>query len=35
MVIYTSVMAFSRFSKNARLWCELAMIFYFSYIADG
>jgi peptidoglycan/LPS O-acetylase OafA/YrhL len=35
MVIYTSAMAFSRFSKNARLWCELAMIFYFSYIADG
>ena len=35
VVIFTAQMAFSRCSKNARLWCELGLIFYFMYIADG
>lgn len=35
VVIYTSLMAFSRLSKNARLLCQAVLIFYFIYIADG
>ena len=35
IVIYTSLMAFSRCSRNARLWCQAGLIFYFMYIADG
>ncbi|CEI66612.1 hypothetical protein FVEN_g10190 [Fusarium venenatum] len=35
VVVFTAQMAFSRCSKNARLWCELGLIFYFMYIADG
>nr|CEG05346.1 unnamed protein product [Fusarium clavum]CEG05917.1 unnamed protein product [Fusarium clavum] len=35
VVVFTSQMAFSRCSKNARLWCELGLIFYFMYISDG
>ncbi|KAF9785593.1 hypothetical protein IL306_005469 [Fusarium sp. DS 682] len=35
VVIFTAQMAFSRCSKNARLWCETGLIFYFMYIADG
>lgn len=35
IVIYTSTMAFSRCSRNARLWCEAGLIFYFLYIVDG
>ncbi|KAI1843163.1 hypothetical protein JX266_010690 [Neoarthrinium moseri] len=35
IVVYTTLVALSRVSRNARLWCELTLIFYFSYIADG
>ncbi|KAH7013909.1 acyltransferase family-domain-containing protein [Ilyonectria destructans] len=35
IVIYTSLMAFSRCSRTARLWCETGLIYYFMYIADG
>ncbi|ELR04841.1 hypothetical protein GMDG_07066 [Pseudogymnoascus destructans 20631-21] len=35
IVIYTSLLAFSRCRKNARLWCELGMIYYCMYIVDG
>ena len=35
IVIYTCLLAFSRCRKNARLWCELGMIYYCMYIVDG
>jgi peptidoglycan/LPS O-acetylase OafA/YrhL len=35
IVIYTALMAFSRFKRDARLLCEIALIFYFMYIVDG
>jgi peptidoglycan/LPS O-acetylase OafA/YrhL len=35
IVIYTSLLAFSRCPRNARLWCEAALVFYFMYIVDG
>lgn len=35
IIIYTSLLAFSRATRNARLWCEVGLIFYFMYIADG
>ncbi|KAK7959345.1 acyltransferase 3 [Apiospora aurea] len=35
IVIYTCLLAFSRCSKNARLWCCAALIFYFMYITDA
>jgi peptidoglycan/LPS O-acetylase OafA/YrhL len=35
IVIYTTVLALSRATRNARLWCEVGLIFYFMYIADG
>ncbi|KAK7432169.1 hypothetical protein QQZ08_001114 [Neonectria magnoliae] len=35
MVVYTSLMAFSRCSRTARLWCEVGLIYYFMYISDG
>ena len=35
IVIYTSLLAFSRCTRNARLLCEVALITYFMYIADG
>nr|POE88042.1 hypothetical protein CFP56_11271 [Quercus suber] len=35
VVIYGSIMAFSRASRNARLWSEIGLMFYFIYIADG
>ncbi|KAI0130034.1 acyltransferase [Xylariales sp. AK1849] len=35
IVIYTSLMALSRVRTNARLLCELALVFYFTYIADA
>ncbi|KAK5358834.1 hypothetical protein LTR20_010799 [Exophiala xenobiotica] len=35
IVIYTALQAFSRCTRNARLWCELCLIFYFMYIVDG
>lgn len=35
ITIYTLALAFSRLKKNARLMCEVAMVFYFIYIVDG
>ncbi|KUJ11402.1 uncharacterized protein LY89DRAFT_655240 [Mollisia scopiformis] len=35
IVIFTSLLAFSRFRRNARLLCEVGLIFYFLYIVDG
>ncbi|EXJ78797.1 hypothetical protein A1O1_09199 [Capronia coronata CBS 617.96] len=35
ITIYTAVMAFSRCTKTARLCCEVGLIIYFLYIADG
>ncbi|GAB1320027.1 hypothetical protein MFIFM68171_10237 [Madurella fahalii] len=35
VVIYTSLLAFSRCSRNARLWCQAGLIFYFLYVVDG
>jgi peptidoglycan/LPS O-acetylase OafA/YrhL len=35
IAVYTTLMAFSRCTKNARLLGEVALIFYFMYIADG
>ncbi|KAK2797406.1 hypothetical protein FQN50_009207 [Emmonsiellopsis sp. PD_5] len=35
ILIYTALPAFSRCTRNARLWCELGLMFYFMYIADG
>ncbi|KAE8155102.1 acyltransferase family-domain-containing protein [Aspergillus avenaceus] len=35
IIIYTVLQALSRCRRNARLWCEVGLIFYFMYIADG
>ncbi|UNI24718.1 hypothetical protein JDV02_010445 [Purpureocillium takamizusanense] len=35
MVVYASALALSRSTVSARLWCQLALIGYFLYIADG
>lgn len=35
VIVYTSLLAFSRCTRTARLWCEVALIFYFMYIVDG
>ncbi|KAF4450294.1 hypothetical protein F53441_6577 [Fusarium austroafricanum] len=35
IVVFTAQMAFSRLSRNGRLWCESGLIFYFMYISDG
>ena len=35
IAIYTALLAFSRGTRNARLWCEVGLIFYFMYIVDG
>lgn len=35
IVVYTSLLAFSRATRNARLWCEVGLIVYFLYITDG
>ena len=35
IVVYTAVMAFSRATHTARLWCEVVLIGYFMYIVDG
>ena len=35
MIIYVAIVAFSKCTRNARLWCQLGLIFYFMYIADG
>lgn len=35
IVVYTTLMAISRCSRNARLSVQLALIYYFMYITDG
>jgi peptidoglycan/LPS O-acetylase OafA/YrhL len=35
IVVYTSLLAFSSCSRNSRLLCELALLYYFLYIVDG
>jgi peptidoglycan/LPS O-acetylase OafA/YrhL len=35
IVVYTSLLAFARCSRNCRLWCEAGLILYFIYIVDG
>ncbi|KAI5461955.1 acyltransferase family-domain-containing protein [Mariannaea sp. PMI_226] len=35
IVIYTSLVAFSRCSRNARLLCQVGLIYYFMFICDG
>ncbi|KAK6063134.1 acyltransferase [Seiridium cupressi] len=35
IITYTTLMALSRATQKARLWCQVALIFYFMYIADG
>ncbi|KAF6808572.1 acyltransferase [Colletotrichum plurivorum] len=35
IIVYTALLAFSRCTRNARLWCEAGLVFYFMYIADG
>jgi peptidoglycan/LPS O-acetylase OafA/YrhL len=35
IIIYTALSAFSRCTSNARLWCQVGLIFYFLYIVDG
>lgn len=33
--VYTALLAFSRCQKQMRLWCEVGLIYYLLYIADG
>lgn len=35
VIIYTALLAFSRCTRNARLWCQVGLIYYFMYIVDG
>jgi len=35
IITYTALLAFSRCTKNARLWCQVGLIYYCMYIADG
>ncbi|KAF2469832.1 acyltransferas-like protein [Lindgomyces ingoldianus] len=35
IIVYTALSAFSRCTRNARLWCEAGLVFYFLYIVDG
>lgn len=35
IVVYTSLMAFSRCKLSAHLWCQVGLIFYFMYVADA
>ncbi|KAG6131950.1 hypothetical protein E4U38_003601 [Claviceps purpurea] len=35
MVVYASLLALSRCTLKARLWCQLALIGYFMHVADG
>jgi peptidoglycan/LPS O-acetylase OafA/YrhL len=35
IIIYTTILAFSRCSKNMRLFGMVGLIFYFMYIVDG
>ncbi|KAF2670141.1 hypothetical protein BT63DRAFT_371835 [Microthyrium microscopicum] len=35
IVVFTSLLAFSRCTRNTRLWCQLGLVYYFLYIVDG
>ncbi|KAF4549276.1 Hypothetical protein D9617_22g066210 [Elsinoe fawcettii] len=35
VLIYCAIMALSRTTRKARLWCVAALMFYFMYIVDG
>ena len=35
IIVYTTLMALARSTRDARLWCQGALIFYFMYVADG
>ena len=35
IIIYTCLLAFSRATRNARLLCQLGLMYYFMYIVDG
>ncbi|KAF2850331.1 acyltransferas-like protein [Plenodomus tracheiphilus IPT5] len=35
IIVYTALPAFARCTRNARIWCEVALIFYFLYVVDG
>lgn len=35
IVVYTSLLAFSRATTKARLWCTVGLMYYFMYICDG
>jgi peptidoglycan/LPS O-acetylase OafA/YrhL len=35
IVIYTSILAFSKLTRNARIWLQIALIYYFLYVVDG
>lgn len=35
IIVYTALLAFSRCTRNARLWCNVGLIYYFLYVADG
>ncbi|KAE8448918.1 hypothetical protein EG329_008714 [Mollisiaceae sp. DMI_Dod_QoI] len=35
IAIYTALLALSKSTRNARLWCEAGLVFYFMYIVDG
>lgn len=35
IVVYTSLMAFARATRNARLLCQIGLMYYFFYIVDG
>jgi len=35
IIVYTTLLALSRCTRNARLRCEVGLIFYFLYIVDG
>jgi len=35
ITIYTALLAFSRCTRNARLWCEVGLMWYFIWIVDG
>lgn len=35
IVVYTSLLAVSRATRNGRLWCYIGLMFYFFFIVDG
>lgn len=35
MLVYMALLAFSRATTRARLWCTVGIMFYFMYICDG